>query len=165
MSRRARRYRLGSILILLVVLHFALRPWLGDPRPAPDFLLLALLIYALRTRPGNAAVAGVVVGLVSDALTPVAFGSGMLAYAVVGYLAAWGKAVFFAEKVAVSGVFFFCGTVVRDVLVLLWGGHVRGSALFWQLGVWTMLKGVTTAIVGVAVLLAFRNWLKVRLLE
>ena len=63
MSRRARRYRLGSILILLVVLHFALRPWLGDPRAAPDFLLLALLVYSLRTRPGKAAVAGVVVAL------------------------------------------------------------------------------------------------------
>lgn len=165
MSRRADRYRLGFILLLLVVLHFALRPWMGDPRPAPDFLLLALLVYAIRARPGNAALAGFVVGLLSDSLTPVAFGSGMLAYACVGYLTAWGKAVFFAESLAVSGGFFFAGTIVRDVLVLLWGGHVRGTALLWQLGVWTLLKGLTTAVVGIIVLFLFRGWLQVRLSE
>ena len=157
--------RFAAVLLLLVVVHFALRPWLGDPRPAPDFLLLALLVYAIRARPGNAAVAGFVVGLVSDALTPVAFGSGMLAYTGVGYLAAWGKAVFFAENLVVSGVFFFGGTVIRDLLVLLWGGHVHGSALLWQLGVWTMLKGLTTALVGMGVLWVFRRWLEFRLSE
>ena len=98
------KYRLPAILSLLVVLHFALRPWLGDPRPAPDFLLLALLVYAIRSTPGRASVAGFLVGLLGDALTPVAFGSGALAHTLVGYLAAWGKAVFFAELGSVSVV-------------------------------------------------------------
>ena len=89
----------------------------------------------------------------------------MLAHTGVAYLAAWGKAIFFAENLAVSGALIFGGTVVRDLLVLLWGGHVRGSALFWQLGVWTTLVGVTTAAVGVVVLFVFRNWLEVRLRE
>lgn len=163
--RRARQYRLGAVLLLLVVLHFALRPWLGDPRTAPDFLLLALLVFAIRAQPGTAAIAGWFVGLLSDALTPVAFGSGMLAYTLVGYLAAWGKAIFFAEKIAVSAAFFFAGTVVRDVLVLLWGGQVHGMALVWQLAVWTVLKGITTAVAGVVVLFVFRGWLDVRLAE
>ncbi len=165
MNRRVHRYRAAAVFLMLVVLHFAFRPWLGDPRPAPDFLLLALLVYAIRARPGPAAVAGFVVGLLSDALNPVAFGSGMLAYTAVGYLAAWGKAVFFAENLAVSGGFFFAGTVLRDVLVLLWGGHVRGSALWWQLGVWTMLQALTTALVGVLVLATFRRWIEKRWAE
>ncbi len=163
MSRRARRYRLWAVLLLLVVLHFALRPWLADQRPAPDFLLLALLVYAIRARPGHAAIAGFVLGLLADSLVPVAFGSGMIAYTTVGYLTAWGKAVFFAENIGVSAGFFFGGTVVRDFLVLLWGGHVGGVALVWQLGVWTMLQGLTTAVAGVLVLLVFRGWLDVRL--
>jgi rod shape-determining protein MreD len=163
--RRARQYRFAAVLLLLGVLHFALRPWLGDPRTAPDFLLLALMVYAIRARPGNAAIAGFVVGLLSDALTPVAFGSGMLAYTLVGYLAAWGKAGFFAENIAVSGLFFFVGTVMRDLLVLLWGGQVHGSQLFWQLAVWSVLKGITTALVGVVVLFIFRGWLEVRISE
>ncbi|HEX9727069.1 MAG TPA: rod shape-determining protein MreD [Gemmatimonadales bacterium] len=163
--RRSIDYGLLTVVALLIVLHFALRPWLGSPRAAPDFLLLALLVYAIQARPGAAAIAGFVVGILSDALTPVAFGSGMLAYTVVGYLAAWGKAIFFAENLVVMAGFFFAGTVVRDVLVLLWGGQVTGGALLWQLGVWTLLKGLTTAVVGVGALLVFRNWLHVRLRE
>ena len=125
-------------------------------------LRLALLLGAVGV---FAAIAGFVVGLLSDALTPVAFGSGMLAYSVVGYLAAWGKAVFFAENLAVSAGFFFAGTVLRDALVLMWGGHAGGTAILWQLGVWTMLKGLTTAVVGALVLVVFRGWLEVRLSE
>lgn len=165
MTRRGSHYRLVLVLLLLVVMQFALRPWLGDPRPAPDFLLLALLVYAIRTTPGRAAVAGFVVGLVGDALTPVAFGSGALAHTVVGYLAAWGKAVFFAENLLVSAGFFAVGTWVRDLLVLLAGGHVSGTALYWQIGMWSPLKAATTAIVGVVALTVFRRWLDVRIAE
>jgi rod shape-determining protein MreD len=156
---------MAAVLALLAVLHFGLRPWLGNPRVAPDFLLLALLVYAIRARPGAAAVAGFLIGLLSDSLVSVAFGSAMLAYAVVGYLAAWGKAVFFADNPAVAGGLFFVGVVVRDVLVLLWGGHAAGTSVLWQLALWTPLQALTTALSGVVVLLLFRQWLRVRVGE
>ena len=162
MNRRAGTHRQAAVLLLLVLLHFSLRPWLGSPRPAPDFLLLALLVYAIRARPGAAAVAGFLVGLISDALTPVAFGAGAMAHTVVGYLAAWGKAVFFAENLAVSAGFFAAGTWLRDVLVLLGGGHLQGTQLLWQVSVWSPLKAVTTALAGVVILVVFRRWLAVR---
>jgi rod shape-determining protein MreD len=157
--------RLRAVLVLLVVLHFTVRPWLGDQRPAPDLLLLALLVYAVQARPGGAAVAGFVIGLVSDVLTPVAFGAGALAHTVVGYLTAWGKAVFFAENLAVNAGFFFVGTWIRDLLVLLGGGHVEGRQLLWQLVLWSPLKAATTALAGVLVLLVFRRWLAIRIAE
>ena len=162
MNRRAGTHRQAAVLLLLVLLHFSLRPWLGSPRPAPDFLLLALLVYAIRARPGAAAVAGFLVGLISDALTPVAFGAGAMAHTVVGYLAAWGKAVFFAENLAVSAGFFAAGTWLRDVLVLLGGGGLQGTQLLWQVSVWSPLKAVTTALAGVVILVVFRRWLAVR---
>jgi rod shape-determining protein MreD len=163
--RRGFPYRLAGVLLLLVVLHFTVRPWLGNPRAAPDFLLLALLVYAIRARPGSAAVAGFAVGLLGDALTPVAFGAGALAHTVVGYLAAWGKAVFFAENLAVNAGFFFAGAWVRDLLVLLGGGHVGGKELLWQLVLWSPLKAATTALVGVVVLVVFRRALAIRIAE
>lgn len=163
MNGRGDRLRRGAVLLLLVVLHFGLRPWLGTGRAAPDFLLLALLVYAIGARPGRAAIAGFLIGLLSDAVRPVAFGSAMLAYAVAGYLAAWGKAVFFAENPVVAAAFFFGGVVVRDVLVLVWGGGLSGGGAVWQLFWWTPLQGLSTAVVGLVVLYALRRWLGVRL--
>lgn len=165
MNGKGDAYRPRFVLLLLVVLHFTLRRWLGDPRSAPDFLVLALLVYAIRARPGSAAIAGFAIGLLSDALTPVAFGSGALAHTVVGYLAAWGKAIFFAENLAVNAGFFFAGTWVRDLLVLIGGGHVGGTELLWQLLLWSPLKAATTALAGIVVLLVFRRWLAIRIAE
>jgi rod shape-determining protein MreD len=165
MTVRSERVRVALVLGLLAVGHFALRPWLGNPRVAPDFLFLAVLVYAVRTRPGRAAVAGFLIGLLSDSLNPVAFGSAMLAYAVVGYLAAWGKAVFFADNPGVAGGLYFAGVVIRDVLVLLWGGHAAGTTAFWQLALWTPLQALTTAVTGVLVLLLFHESLHVRVRE
>ena len=156
------RYRLAAVLLLLVVLHFVLRPFLGDYRSAPDFLLLALLVFAVRARPGDAAIAGFVVGVLADALTPVAFGAGALAHTCVGYLAAWGKAVFFAENVLVSAGFFFLGTWFRDVLVLVAGRHMDQGALFWQLAVWSPVKALITALMGALVLVLLRRSLQER---
>ena len=50
----------GAVLALLVAAHFLLRPRLGDPRFAPDFLLVALLFFAIRVRPMGGTVAGFV---------------------------------------------------------------------------------------------------------
>lgn len=165
MTRPRAGLRLSAVLLLLVVLHFALRPFLGDPRVAPDFLLLALLVYSIRARPGNAAVAGFLVGLLRDALSPIAFGAEAMAHAAVGFLAAWGKAVFFAENLAVNAGFFFAGAWIRDLLVLLAGRHVAGGTVWWQLFLWSPLRALTTAITGVLVLLVFRRWLQIRITE
>lgn len=157
--------RVTGVLVLLVVLHFGLRPWLGDPRVAPDFLLLALLIYSIRTTPGRASIAGFLVGLLADALTPSAFGAAALAHTVVGYLSAWAKAVFFAENLVVSAAFFAGGTWLRDLLVLLAGGQAGAGAFGGQIAFWSLLKALTTAGVGVAILATFRRWLDVRIVE
>ncbi len=159
------RYRLGVVLLLLVILHFVLRPFLADFRGAPDFLLLALLIFAIRARPGDAAIAGFVVGLLADALTPIAFGAGALAHTCVGYLAAWGKAVFFTENVLVSAGFIIMGTWLRDAIVLVAGRHMDQTALFWQLVVWSPIKALTTALAGILTFVIFRHWLRIRLGE
>ena len=162
------RWQLAAVLLCLLVLQFVVRPLPEDPRIerlAPDFLLLALLVYAIRARPGHGAIAGFIVGLVTDSLSPAAFGAGALAHTVIGYLAAWGKAVFFAENLLVNAVFFFFGTWLRDILVLLIGQHAQGSALFWQIGYLSPIKALTTALAGVAVLLFFRRWLNIRIGE
>ena len=161
--RRSDKYRFLVILAGLVVLQFSVRPRLGDDRIAPDFMLLALLIYTNRAQPGRSAGAGFLVGLLRDALTPASFGSGALAHTVVGYLSAWSKAVFFAENLFVNGCLFFAGTWLRNLIVAVFSGKVKGGMLGWELLVWSPIQSLTTALVGVVVLWMFRRELAIRL--
>lgn len=160
--RRTDRYRYPIIMTLLVILQFTVRDQLGGDRVAPDFLLLALLLYTIRAEPGKSAAAGFLIGLLRDALTPVSFGAGALAHTIVGFFSSWAKAVFFAEHVFVKGCLFFAGTWIRNLIVLLASGGLQSSQVAWELLVWSPLQGLSTASVGIAVLWLFRGWLSPR---
>ena len=160
--RRTDRYRYPIIMGLLILLQFTVRSRLGGDRVAPDFLLLALLIYTIRAQPGRSAAAGFVIGLLRDALTPASFGAGALAHTLVGYLSSWAKAVFFAENVFVNGCLFFAGTWLRNLIVLLASGRLAGAQLGWELLVWSPLQSLTTAAVGILVLFMFGRWVTAR---
>lgn len=159
---RADRGRLWTVLGLLAVLQFAVRPRLGYPAVAPDFLLLALMLYAIRSRPGAAAVAGFLVGLVGDAVAPARVGAGALAHTLVGYLAAWGRAVFFPDNLFINGLVIALGVWVRNAVQLLASGPGVGG-LTMQLLVWSPLQAITTALTAALVLVAFQHWLDIRL--
>ncbi|MEO8451872.1 MAG: rod shape-determining protein MreD [Gemmatimonadota bacterium] len=162
--RPAERYPIIIVIALLLALHFYLRPRLWDGRGAPDFLLLALLLVALRSRPGTAAIVGFLVGLITDVLTPARFGAGALAHTVVAYLAAWGRAVFFPDNVLVSAGLFAGAVWVRTAILLLASGAAAGE-LASGLGFWAPLQAATTAVAGVVLLLVARDRLAIRLDE
>lgn len=149
--------RFAVLLGALVLAQFTLRGRFAEDI-APDFLLLALQLYAIRVEPGAGAVAGFVLGLLRDALTPASFGSGALAHTLVGYFTGWGKAVFFVENVIANGVFFFAGTWLRNAIVAIASGTLRDDRVVHELLVTSPLQGLTTAAVGVALLLVFRGW-------
>jgi rod shape-determining protein MreD len=159
---RADRGRLWAVLGLLAVLQFWLRPQLGYPMAAPDFLRLALRLYAIRSRPGAAALAGFLVGLAGDAVAPARVGAGALAHTIVGYLAAWGRAVFFPDNLFVNGLVIAFGVWVRNAVQLLASGPSVGG-LTMQLLVWSPLQAVTTALTAALVLVVFQRWLDIRL--
>lgn len=159
---RADRGRLWLVLGLLVVLHFALRPRIGYPAVAPDFLLLALMLYAIRSRPGAAALAGFLVGLAGDAVVPARVGAGALAHTMVGYLAAWGRAVFFPDNLFINGLVIGVGVWLRNTIQLLASGPGAGG-LTMQLLVWSPLQALTTALMAALVLVVFQRWLDIRL--
>jgi rod shape-determining protein MreD len=159
---RGDRSRLWAVLGLLAVLHFAVRPRLGMPAVAPDFLLLALLLYAIRSRPGAAALAGFLVGLAGDAVVPARVGAGALAHTVVGYLAAWGRAVFFPDNLFVNGLVIAIGVWLRNAIQLLASGPGAGG-LTQALLVWSPLQAITTALTAALILVLFQRWLDIRL--
>jgi len=142
---------LGAWVAVLVVLHYTLRPLLGW-RVQADFLVIALLLVAVRARPAVAAVLGLAVGLASDALAPESLGAGALAMTLVGFAASWLKAGFFAENLALNGIFLCAGKWAFDVVYLIATRRMHGADLVAQLVWWSPLAAVLTAAVGLLVL-------------
>lgn len=162
MPRRGDRFKFWAALLLLAVAQFALRPRLGDPRWAPDFLLIAVLFLALRTRPAAGAAAGFVVGLMTDAVAPTAFGAAALATTLVGFGAGWVKALFVADNLLVNVLFVFGASWLRDIIQVLASNQLKGGALLWQLLAWSPLAALSTAAAAVVVRMLFRGWLDPR---
>jgi rod shape-determining protein MreD len=151
--------RAVATFLILVLLHYTLRPLLGWRAPM-DFLLLALLLSAIRVRPAVAAVIGLALGIISDSLTPEALGAGAMAMTVVGYLASWLKAVFFADNLALNAFFFFLGKWIFDVIYFSIEQKLGGIELIQQLLLWSPLSAAATALAGILLLLVMRPLLE-----
>ena len=149
------------VCAILIVLHFTLRPLLAW-RASVDFLIVALLLGAVRLRPGAAAVYGFLLGLVSDSLAVSAFGAAALGMSVVGFGASWLKAVFFADNLALNGFFLFLAKWLFDILSLLGGHRAHGAELAMQLFVWSPLSAAVTAVAGVIALSLLKPLMEAR---
>jgi rod shape-determining protein MreD len=161
-SRRVTRAQLGILLLLLLVLQFYVRPRLWSARVSPDFLLIGLMLFAMRSGAGAGALAGFLVGLIEDTLTPARFGAAALAHTVVGYLASTGRAVFFADNMLVNAAFVAVGLWVRDLIVLLVSDS-NHRQLLTELTFYTPIQALTTAGFSLLVLMTFRALFSVRL--
>lgn len=144
---------IGFLLLLLA--HYSVRPLIGG-RAQVDFLAIAVLFSAVRLRPGAAALLGFVIGLAVDSLQPDSFGAATLAFTLVGYAASWLKAVFFADHVALTGLFVFAGKWVYDGVYNVAGPRIGGVDLVLQMFLWTPLAAALTALVAVLLLTVFR---------
>lgn len=140
---------------LLLVLHFTLRPLLGWRAPI-DFLVIAVLLAAVRIRPGSAALFGFALGLAADSLNASGFGTGALAMAVVGFAASWMKAIFFADNLALNGFFFFLGKWAYDIVLTIAEQRLSGGDMVTQLLLWSPLAAVNTALAGIVLLILLR---------
>lgn len=138
------------VVAVMVALHFTLRPLL-DWRAGVDFLVIGVLLVAVRARPATAAVVGLCFGVMLDAMTPEALGAGALAMTVMAFAASRLKAAFFVDDLALTAVFVFLGKLVFDVISLLAERRLGGTALLWQLLAWTPASALATAVVGLVV--------------
>ena len=161
-AQRVTRVQLLLVMLFLLTLQFYLRPRLGSARVSPDFLLIGLMLFAMRSGAGAGAVAGFLIGMIEDSLTPARFGAGALAHTLVGYFAAWGRAVFFADNMLVNAAFVAVGLWFRDLVVLVTSGTEQRQ-LFTELTLYSPLQALTTAGFALLVLITFRAWFSIRL--
>jgi rod shape-determining protein MreD len=120
------------------------------------------MLFAMRSGAGAGAVVGFLVGLIEDTLTPARFGAATLAHTLVGYLASWGRAVFFADNMLVNGAFVAVGLWIRDLIVLVASGTGH-KQLLTQLTFYSPVQALTTAAFALVVLVTFRAIFSVRL--
>ena len=153
--------RTAIVCLILVVLHYTLRPLLGW-RASIDFLLVALVFGAVRMRPAGAAVYGFILGLAADSLSLGTFGAAALAATIVGYAASYLKAVFFADNLALNGFFLFVGKWTFDIVMFLMERRMHGSELLMQVFVWSPLASVATATAGLVAIVLLRPIIEVR---
>ncbi|MGH7712487.1 MAG: hypothetical protein ACREOG_14450 [Gemmatimonadaceae bacterium] len=146
---------LAVAFLILVVLHYTIRPLLAWRAPI-DFLVIGVLLLAVRMRPGAAAALGFVTGLISDSLTPATLGAGALAMTVVGFAASWLRAVIFADNVVLHAFFFFVGKWVFDLIYLIVARGAPPMELLTQAAIWSPLSAALTAAAGVFAMLAYR---------
>jgi len=160
--RRTDRYRFYIVLLVLVALQLLFAAGSGDDRVAPDFLLLALLIYSIRAQPGKGAAAGFIVGLLRDALTPASFGAAPGPHAGGLPLRLGQGGVLRREPVRER-----LPAVRRDVVpqprIGAGVGAAQGRMLGWELLVWSPLQSLTTSLVGMLVLWMFKRTMSMRL--
>jgi rod shape-determining protein MreD len=145
--------------VILVVLHYTLRPLLGWRAPI-DFMLIAVLLLSIRVRPGAAAIIGFLVGLIADSLTPDSLGAGAVAMTAVAYAASWLKAVFFADNLALNAFFFFVGKWLFDMVYFVGEQRLSGAQLVQQVFLWSPLSAAATALAGVLLIVMMRPLLE-----
>lgn len=154
-----RAIRTALLFAALVGAHYFLRPLLGW-RVSIDFLVIAVLLVAVRVRPGGAALIGFALGLIADSLAPATFGAGALAMTLVGFGASWLKAVFFSDNVFLHAFFFFVGKWAFDTVFVVVARQGSTYDMASQVVLWSPMAAAVTAVAGVAVLLLFRGMLE-----
>jgi len=151
----AKSFALAVVFGLLVLAHYVVEPLL-DWRAGADFLVIAVLLVAVRVRPGVAALVGFATGLMVDTFSPLGFGSAMMAGTLVAFGASWLKAAFFAENLVLNAAFLMVGKLAFDAVHLGLERRVQGGELLRQLTVWSPLSALVTAVIGLALLIVLR---------
>ncbi len=141
---------------LLVLVHFILHLGLGLGASAPDLLTVAVLLAA-RVLPGApAALLGLLLGLLQDALSLLSVGAEAVTQAVIGFAGAHSRDFFVGESAAFVGIYLFVGKWVHDVLFYLLARPGGGTEVLSRLLLQAPLAALYAAVCGVVALLVYR---------
>lgn len=143
-------------ITLLVILHFLLHVGLGIGAAAPDLIAVAVLIASRRTTAASAALLGLALGLLDDALGIGALGARSIALATVAMLGSWSRRWIEGEGLLFIAAFVFVGKWASEIVLAT---LARGAGLGGILGLLTVapLEAAWAALAGVLAMAAFRR--------
>src|SRR5690606_32731755 len=116
----------------------------------------ALLLGARRLSGAGAAALGLVLGLLRDALSLIAFGAEVITLTVLGYLGARSRDLFIGEGMLFIGAYLFVGKWLHDVIYFtIAGAAVRGHTVT-RLLVEAPIAAAYAAVAGTVAFLLYR---------
>lgn len=142
------RARWVGVVVVLVFLHFALRPIFTTWFASPNLLVCAVLLSARGVRPGTAAALGFGLGLLEDAVAVTYFGLSTAMLTLLGYAASRTRDLFLGEEPLFMGAYLFAGTWVFEIVQAIPGG---GSVFVHNALLRGPVSALLTAVVGYGV--------------
>lgn len=153
-----RQWAYSGLIAGLVVLHFLLHLGFGLGASAPDLLTVAVLLGARRLGGGGAALLGLGLGLLRDALSIAAFGADMVVLTVLGYLGSRSRDLVVGESILFAGAYLFVGVWLHALGWYLLGGTVGGAVSITGLLLEAPVAAAYAALAGMAALLVYRSF-------
>lgn len=151
-----RRWAFWGFIAVLVILDFTLHLALGLGAAAPDLLTVAVLLGARRLSGVAAASLGLVLGVLRDALSLVAFGAEAVALTVVAYLGARSRDFFIGESLAFVALYLFLGAWLHGAIYYFIAGEAGHGGWIARLLVEAPIGAAYAAAAGVVALLVYR---------
>lgn len=150
------------LLVLLSVVAYQglLAEYLCPGGTGLRYDLLVVLLAGLIGGTTRGAIAGGLVGFITDCLTPNFMGWGMMVNTTIGLAAGMSRDRLFLERIAARWLVFAVGMAVHDIIYLLpvskFDPALYGKALWFD----STISIVITSVVGTAVLVTRQAWRK-----
>ncbi len=126
---RGHAWSFWILVLLLVTVYFFLHLALGLGVVVPDLLTIALLLAARRMRAPSAAALGLLLGLLRDSLSLVAFGADTVTLTLLGYLGSRSRDLFVGDSLLFVGVYLTAGKLLHDLVFYLMAGSALGGGI------------------------------------
>jgi rod shape-determining protein MreD len=155
MPRNDSGFSYWVLIAVLVILHFTLHVAIGLDASAPDLLTVAVLLAARRLKGSMAALAGLLLGVLNDALSLTAFGAEALANSMIGFLGARSRDLFEGDSLLFVVGYVFLGKWLHDVLYFVFTRSTHDAP--WSTLVTTApVAAIYAALAAMAALLVYR---------
>lgn len=141
---------------VLVLLHLVLHVAFGWGTNTPDLIAAAVLLTARRVSGPKATLLALVLGLLADALSLIAFGASAVALVVVAWIGSRSRDLFEGGSMAFIGIYLFVGKWLADAVYLLVAPAGDAGRPWSSLLSDAPLRALLTAVAGVLALAAFR---------
>ncbi|HSJ14925.1 MAG TPA: rod shape-determining protein MreD [Longimicrobiales bacterium] len=147
----------STFVAVLVLLHLALHVGFGWGANTPDLIAVAVLLSARRLSSPRAALLGLVLGLLADALSLNAFGASAVALVAVAWLGSRSRDLFEGGSLGFIGLYVFIGKWLADAIYLLVAPAGGPAGRPWgSLLAEAPLRALITAVAGVLALAVYR---------